>query len=118
MLVPKYPVEPAAYGEVTNTTVPSETPSLAPGELVPIPTFWLVSTVIAVVPADCNVNAVADAEDNELIVGVVRVGLVPNTLAPLPVLVVTPVPPLATARVPVTGDTGTPVVPSIIIVIV
>ena len=34
--------------------------------------------------------------------GVTRVGEVPNTLAPLPVLVVTPVPPLATGNVPVT----------------
>ena len=33
--------------------------------------------------------------------GVTRVGEVPNTLAPLPVLVVTPVPPLATGSVPV-----------------
>jgi hypothetical protein len=33
-------------------------------------------------------------------VGVVRVGEVPNTTAPVPVEVVTPVPPLATARVP------------------
>ena len=36
-----------------------------------------------------------------LIDGVVIVGDVPRTLAPLPVLVVTPVPPLATGRVPV-----------------
>jgi hypothetical protein len=35
-----------------------------------------------------------------LITGVVSVGDVPSTLAPLPVLVVTPVPPLATASVP------------------
>jgi hypothetical protein len=33
-----------------------------------------------------------------LITGVVRVGLVPNTLAPEPVLVATPVPPEVTAR--------------------
>ena len=30
------------------------------GEVVPIPTFWLVSTVIAVVPADWMVSAVAE----------------------------------------------------------
>jgi hypothetical protein len=49
--------------------------------------FCEVSTVIAVVPADCKVNAVADADESELIVGVVIVGLVANTLLPVPVLV-------------------------------
>jgi hypothetical protein len=37
----------------------------------------------------------SEAESN---VGVVRVGEVPNTLAPVPVEVVTPLPPLATGR--------------------
>jgi hypothetical protein len=46
-----------------------------------------VSTVIAVVPADCNVKAVAAALESELIVGVVMAGLVANTLLPVPVLV-------------------------------
>jgi hypothetical protein len=44
--------------------------------------------------------------------GVTRVGEVPSTLAPVPVEVVTPLPPLATGSVPVTVVTGTPVVPS------
>ena len=35
-------------------------------------------------------------------IGVIRVGEVDNTTATVPVLVVTPVPPLATGRVPVT----------------
>ena len=39
-------------------------------------------------------------------------GEVANAFAPLPVLVATPVPPLATGNVPVTVVTGTPVVPS------
>ena len=34
------------------------TSSFTVGEVVPIPTFWLVLTVIAVVPADCMVRAV------------------------------------------------------------
>jgi hypothetical protein len=46
------------------------------GEVVPIPTFCEVSTVIAVVPADCKVSEVADADESELITGVVIVGLV------------------------------------------
>ena len=50
-------------------------------------TFCEVSTVIAVVPADCKVSAVAAALESELIVGVVMVGDVPNTLAPVPVIV-------------------------------
>ena len=59
MLVPKYPVEPAPYGDVIMVTVPSDTANFAPVMgAVPIPTFWLVSTVIAVVPADWMVNAV------------------------------------------------------------
>jgi len=42
--------------------------------------------------------------------GVTRVGLVDRTVAPEPVDVVTPVPPLATGRVPVTPvDSGSPV---------
>jgi hypothetical protein len=42
--------------------------------------------------------------------GVTRVGVVDNTVAPVPVEVVTPVPPLATPRVPVTPvDRGSPV---------
>jgi len=54
--------------------------------------FCEVSTVIAVVPADCKVSAVAAALESELIVGVVMVGDVmvgdvPNTLAPVPVIV-------------------------------
>jgi hypothetical protein len=36
----------------------AEISSFAPGEVVPIPTFWLVSIVIAVVPADWMVRAV------------------------------------------------------------
>ena len=41
---------------------------------------------------------------------VVKVGLVPNTTSPVPVLVVTPVPPLSTGSVPVTPvDKGRPV---------
>jgi len=46
-----------------------------------------VSTVTAVVPALCNVSAVAAAEVRLLMVGVVMVGLVARTLLPVPVLV-------------------------------
>ena len=45
---------------------------------------------------------VSTAADGVPIFGVTRVGLVDRTTFPLPVLVVTPVPPLATGRVPVT----------------
>ena len=37
-------------------------------------------------PADCKVSAVADADESELITGVVIVGLVANTTAPEPVV--------------------------------
>ena len=57
------------------------------GEVVPIPTRWLVSTVTAVTPALCNVSAVAAAEVRLLMVGVVMVGLVARTLLPVPVFV-------------------------------
>lgn len=65
--------------------------------------------VIVVVPAAAAALklVVPDVEPLKLappppIVGVVNEGEVPNTLAPLPVDVVTPVPPLATGSVPVT----------------
>jgi hypothetical protein len=65
--------------------------------------------VIVVVPAAAAALKVVvpDVEPLKLappppIVGVVNEGEVPNTLAPLPVDVVTPVPPLATAKVPAT----------------
>ena len=41
-------------------TSPPATSNLYPGEAVPIPTFWLVSTVTAVVvPLVCNVKELA-----------------------------------------------------------
>ena len=46
-----------------------------------------MSTVTAVVPALCNVSAVAAAEVRLLMVGVVMVGLVARTLLPVPVFV-------------------------------
>ena len=48
--------------------------------------------------ADEDMLTNADADESELIVGVVIVGLVPNTTAPVPVEVVTPVPPEVTGR--------------------
>jgi hypothetical protein len=54
-----------------------------------------------------NVPAIVPAP---VMVGAEIVGLVPRTLAPEPVEVVTPVPPLATGRVPVTPVvSGSPV---------
>jgi hypothetical protein len=47
-----------------------------------------VSTVIAVVPADFNIKLVAAADVIVSMVGVVIVGEVPKTLAPVPVIVV------------------------------
>ena len=62
-----------------------------------------MSTVIAVVPADLMVSAVAEGL---VIVGTVNVpvnvGEADKTVLPVPVLVVTPVPPFATANVPAT----------------
>jgi hypothetical protein len=46
-----------------------------------------VLIVTAVVPALFNVRAVAAAEVIVSMVGVVMVGLVPNTFAPVPVIV-------------------------------
>ena len=64
-------------------------------------TFWLVSRVSAVVPADWMVSAVAEGLVTVVAVTVpVNVGDAERTLLPVPVLVVTPVPPLETANVP------------------
>lgn len=56
----------------------------------------LVVKLVSVVPL------VLLKEPSEYVVVPVSVGLADNTVLPVPVEVVTPVPPLATARVPVT----------------
>ncbi len=62
----------------------------------------LVVTVPAVRPAAVPVMFVPTRADGVPRAGVTRVGLFDKTTAPVPVEVVTPVPPLATGRVPVT----------------
>lgn len=62
-----------------------------------VPTGIVIAPVDAVPTNPDTAMLVAAATPNT---GVIRVGEVPNTLAPLPVEVVTPVPPLATGSVP------------------
>ena len=84
-------------GEVLKTFEPD------PVDVVtPVPPF--VTANVPVTPVDKGnpvalVNVTLVGVPN---IGVTRVGVVDNTTLPVPVLVVTPVPPLATGNVPVT----------------
>ena len=70
----------------------------------------LVVTLPAVRPAAVPVMFVPINALGVPSAGVTSVGLVDNTVEPVPVLVVTPVPPLATGNVPVTPEpNGKPV---------
>ena len=98
-----------SVGEVASTSAPlpvgvaaSAVATPAPSPLTPVLTGKPVAFV--------NVAAEGVPRFGVLRVGVVKVGELESTTAPLPVEVVLPVPPLATASVPVTPvDNGKPV---------
>ena len=84
-------------GLVDKTTLP------LPVEVVtPVPPLATGSVPVTPVDRGKPVALVSVAEVGVPRIGVTRVGLVDSTLLPLPVEVVTPVPPLATGSVPVT----------------
>jgi hypothetical protein len=84
-------------GEVDKTTEP------VPVEVVtPVPPFKTGRVPVTPVVKGKPVKLVATPEVGVPSNGVTNVGDVERTVEPVPVDVVTPVPPLATARVPVT----------------
>lgn len=96
---------PEMLGEVPNTTAPlpvedvTPVPPLATGRVPVTPVVigrpvQVVNTPLVGVPSN-GVTSVADE----------IVGLVPNTTAPVPVEVVTPVPPFTTGNVPLAAPT-------------
>jgi len=86
-------------GEVDNTTLPE------PVDVVtPVPPFATGRVPVTPVVNGSPVAFVNVAEVGVPKIGVTNVGEVDNTLLPEPVEVVTPVPPFATGRVPVTLD--------------
>jgi hypothetical protein len=72
---------------------------------IPVKSIDVPDVLATAVPLVITLLAIVDKTAPEML------GEVPNTTAPVPVLVVTPLPPLATGRVPVTVVTGTPVSP-------
>ena len=77
-------------------------PATKAGVAVPLPPFATGKTPVTPVVSGKPVAFVKVAEVGVPRTGVTSVGLVERTLAPVPVDVVTPVPPLATGKVPVT----------------
>jgi hypothetical protein len=71
-------------------------------EVVPVPPFAIGKVPVTPVVSGSPVQLVKVPEEGVPRTGVVRVGLVDKTTLPVPVEVVTPVPPLATGKVPVT----------------
>lgn len=93
-----------SVGELDRTTLP------VPVELVtPVPPFTAGSTPVTPVLNGNPVKFVATPDAGVPRTGVTSVGLVDNTVLPVPVDAVTPVPPLVTGSVPVTPTAGTPV---------
>jgi hypothetical protein len=82
-------------GVLLRTRLP--VPVLVP---VPVPPLAGGSTPVTPVVSGRPVALVRVTEAGTPSTGVTRVGLVPRTFAPLPVLVVTPVPPADAGRVP------------------
>jgi hypothetical protein len=73
-------------------------------EVSPVPPFVVASVPVTPVERGKPVALVRVTEVGVPRIGVTSVGEVFNTTEPVPVLVVTPVPPLATGSVPVTLD--------------
>ena len=90
----KAPARLAELNEPSNVALPVEV--TAPVK------FALVVTLPAVRPAAVPVMFVPTKALGVPSAGVTRVGLVLSTTDPVPVLVMTPVPPFATAKVPAT----------------
>jgi len=92
-------------GEVLNTLLPE--PVLV---VTPVPPLETPNVPVTPVVSGKPVAFVSTAAEGVPNAGVTRVGEVLNTTFPDPVLVVTPVPPLATGKVPVTPvESGRPV---------
>ncbi len=109
--VPVTPVErgkPVALVKVPDDGVPRAPPLATNAPAVPTLTARAVATLVPSpeIPVDTGspVALVRVTEVGVPRIGVTSVGEVFNTTEPVPVLVVTPVPPLATGSVPVTLD--------------
>jgi hypothetical protein len=104
---PEIPVDtgnPVALVNVPDEGVPKAPPFTTKAPAEPTLTAKAVATLVpnpeTPVPIGRPVALVNVTEVGVPRIGVTRVGLVDSTLLPVPVLVVTPVPPLATANVP------------------
>jgi len=91
-----------ALAKLALDGVPNNVATPVPKEVMPVPP--LATGKVPVTPVDRGnpvplVNTTAEGVPR---LGVVKTGLVDNTTLPVPVEVVTPVPPLATGNVPVT----------------
>lgn len=93
------PVPPLATGRVPVTLVVKFAKVV---EVVPVPPLAIGKVPVTPVVSGSPVQLVNVPEEGVPRTGVVRVGLVDKTTLPVPVEVVTPVPPLATGKVPVT----------------
>lgn len=93
------PVPPLATGRVPVTLVVKFANVV---EVVPVPPLAIGKVPVTPVVSGSPVQLVKVPEEGVPRTGVVRVGLVDKTTLPVPVEVVTPVPPLATGKVPVT----------------
>jgi len=114
--VPVTPVvsgRPVAFVSVAEDGVPSAgvtsvglvlrtTEPLPVDDVAPVPPFAAGSVPVTPVVNGSPVALVSVADEGVPSAGVTNVGEVLKTLLPLPVLVVTPVPPFATGKVPVT----------------
>ena len=107
----KTPAEGVPMLGVVNAGLVDKTVLPEPVEVVtPVPPLATGKVPVTPVVIGNPVQLVKTPAEGVPIFGVVNAGLVDKTLLPEPVLVVTPVPPLATGRVPVTPVvTGKPV---------
>ena len=88
---------PVRVGDADNTTEP-----VPVDDVTPVPPLAIGKVPVTPVVSGKPVALVNVAAEGVPRLGVVKVGLLERTTEPVPVEVVTPVPPLATGRVPVT----------------
>lgn len=99
-----------AEARLADDGVPRNVATPEPSEVIPVPPLATGNVPVTPVVNGRPVAFVRVADDGVPSAGVTSVGLFERTTFPVPVDVVTPVPPLATGRVPVTPVvSGSPV---------
>lgn len=91
-----------AEAKLADEGVPSHVATPLPNEVIPVPPLATPSVPVTPVERGKPVALVRVAADGVPRLGVVRAGLLDRTTDPVPVELVTPVPPLATGSVPLT----------------